>query len=158
MSHPCRKITWIQLCNCRFGNTRIQSYKVNWILAGRISLNFLFHFLWNLHNSLFLCFNVSLESLVKFWHLIFGLAKRMTFLSLKDPTCKFLFHFFVFLLKFFEFLIFKFSLSENEWFSFIELFNVELFLFVSKDIIHILNFFLIFFKLSIKISFSDLIR
>jgi len=157
VSNSLWKLSRVKLINCWSGNIRIQSNKEDRILL-RFLRNFLFQLLRDLENSFLLSFNISLIFFVKFTHLFFCLTKRMTVLSFKNPSSELFFHLFIFLLKLVEFLVFEFSLTDKERFSFIKLFNIKLFLFVSKNIGHFLYFFLIGFKLSSKICFSHRIR
>lgn len=152
------KLSRIELNYRWSSDIRIQSNEINWILLRWSLRDFFFHLFRNFKNSFLLGFNISLIFFVKLSHLLFCLTEWMTVLSFKHPSSKLFFHLFIFLLKLFKILVFEFGFTNKERLSFVKLFNIELFLFVSKNIWHFLYFFLINFKLICKLGFSHRVR
>lgn len=109
-------------------------------------------------HSFLLGLNIFFEFFVESVHLFFGFAESVTGLSLNNPLGQFLFHFGVFLLEFLEFLIFEIRFLNHESFSFVELFDVEGFLFGDGYVGELMDFLFINFELIKKLFFSDIFR
>jgi hypothetical protein len=109
-------------------------------------------------NSFFLGLNIFFIIFVECVYLFFGLTKCVIGLSFENPLSQFLLHFIIFFLEFFEFLILKIRFFDDEGLAFVELFDIERFLFGHRNVGEFLNFLFINFELVQELIFSDIFR
>ena len=89
--------------------------------------------------------------------MFFSFTERMAGLSFKNPLGEFLFHFGVFFLKFFEFLILEIFFFDDEGLSSVEFLDIERFLFGNGNVGEFKDFLLIDFELINKFLFRDVL-